>query len=47
MIKIASVYIVTTDCQCLYTELERVYKKGLTNNIQELRFKVVAEQRLF
>ena len=31
MIKIASVYIVTTDCQCLYTELERVYKKGLTN----------------
>ena len=45
MIKIASVYIATTDCQQLKTQLERI-KKSLQKTFKEFGLEIVAESNL-
>ena len=45
MIKIASVYIVTTACQYLKTQLERI-KKNLQKTFKEFGLEIVAESNL-
>ena len=45
MIKIASVYIVTTGCQYLKTQLERI-KKSLQKTFNDFGIEIVAESNL-
>ena len=45
MIKIASVYIMTTGCQYLKTQLERI-KKSLENAFNDFGLEIVAESNL-
>ena len=45
MIKIASVYIMTTGCQYLKTQLERT-KKSLENAFKDFGLEIVAESNL-
>ena len=45
MIKIASVYIATTVCQYLKTQLERI-KKSLQKTFKEFGLEIVAESNL-
>ena len=45
MIKIASVYIMTTGCQYLKTQLERI-KKSLENAFKDFGLEIVAESNL-